>query len=64
LVPSATFVVRRPRDEVAKFVSAPVPPFEPMRPYENVVAPVPPFATVSACARVSAPLLAKDDVAD
>lgn len=63
-VPSATLVVRSPKVEVAKFVRAPVPPFDPRSPYEKVVAPVPPFETVRAVARVSAPFEAKDDVAD
>ena len=44
--PSETFVVRRPKDEVAKVVRA-EPPFEPTRPYEKEVAPVPPRAIVS-----------------
>ena len=47
MVPSATFVVRRPRDEVAMFVRAPVPPLDETSPYANEVAPVPPPATVS-----------------
>src|SRR5580704_11471912 len=46
-VPSATFVVSNPSDEVAMLVSAPVPPGESTRPYENEVAPVPPLPTPS-----------------
>ncbi len=45
--PSAMEVVRRPSEEVAKVVSAPVPPFEPTRPYEKDAAPVPPRSTAS-----------------
>jgi hypothetical protein len=47
LLPSATFVVRRPSDEVAILVRALVPPGESSNPYENVFAPVPPFPTAS-----------------
>ena len=67
--------VGRPSEEVAKVVSAPVPPFEPTRPYENEDAPVPPRSTasvpcqsgvkvwVSPAEMMVRPMLLSDDVA-
>ena len=54
MVPSATLVVRRPRDEVAIWVSGLV-PFPRTRPYAKVDAPVPPFAILRSFARLSDP---------
>ena len=45
--PAKPFVEATEKVDVAKVVSAPVPPFDPMSPYGKVVAPVPPFATPS-----------------